>query len=86
MTDLSSLLLKGATETRAAKVEGFEPGWLERLAMRMEHAATLPEPARELAVKAVTHSLVDGGPSEEAVCPSFWQVVGYYQRQSKRSR
>ena len=86
MTDLNSLLLKGASETRSAKVEGFEPAWLERLASRMEHAAALPEPARELAVKAVTHSLVDSGPSEEAVCPSFWQVVGYYQRQRKRSR
>ena len=86
MTDIGSLLLKGASETRFAKAEGFEPAWLERLAIRMEHAAALPEPARELTVKSVTHSLVDGGPSEEAICPSFWQVVGYYQQRNKRSR
>ena len=86
MADLGTLLLQGAAETRAAKVAGFDTVWLERLAGRMDHAAALPEPSRELAVKAITRSLVDGGPSEEAVCPSFWQVVGYYQRQSKRSR
>lgn len=86
MKDIGSLLLKGAAETRIANVEGFDSAWLERLASRMEQATELSEPAREFAVKAVTHSLVDSGPSAEGVCPSFWQVVNYYQRQGKSSR
>jgi len=52
----------------------------------MEQAALLPEPARKLEVKAITRSLVDGGPTDEDACPSFWRVVDFYQRQSKRSR
>jgi hypothetical protein len=86
MTDLGLLLIQGAAETRVAKVDEFERAWLERLAASMEHAAGLPEPAREQAVAAITHSLIDGRPMDEHVCPSFWQVVSYFQRQRKRSR
>jgi hypothetical protein len=86
MTDPGTWLSQGAEEIRIARAEGLDPSWVERLATRMEQAALLPEPARELEVKAITRSLVDGGPTDEDACPSFWGVVDFYQRQSKRSR
>jgi hypothetical protein len=86
MADLGSLLIQGAAEMKSAKVDGFDPAWLERLATRMERASVLPETSREQEVRAIAHSLVDSGPMDESVCPSFSQVVGYFQRQDKRSR
>jgi len=64
---------------------GVERAWLDRLALRMEKVAASPDSTLEREVAAITHSLVDSGPMEEACCPSFWQVVGYFQRQRKRS-
>ncbi len=86
MTDLGQWLFQGAAEVRVARADGLDSSWLQRLAGRMEQAALLPEPARELEVKAITRSLVDGGPIDEDACPSFWRVVDLYRRQSKRSR
>ena len=84
MTDIRSLLVKGAEEIRLWEEPGIEPAWLDRLALRMERAATSPEATLEREVAAITHSLVDSGPMEEACCPSFWQAVDYFQRQRKR--
>lgn len=86
MANLNSLLIQGAAETRSAKIDGMDPAWMERFAARMERAAVLPGPSRELEVRAIAHSLVDSGPMGSSACPSFWQVVGYFQRQDKRSR
>ena len=85
MTDIRSLLAKGAEEIRLWDEPGVEPAWLNRLALRMEQAAASLESTLEREVAAITHSLVDSGPIGEACCPSFWQVAGYFQRQRKRS-
>ena len=84
MADLSSLLQSGANEIRKCSDAGLERTWLERLAGRMEHAASAPPHIRQSEVKAIAHALTDSGPLGESACPSFWQVVGYYQRQGKR--
>lgn len=85
MTGLSSLLRSGANEIRQCSDLGFERAWLDRLGIRMEHAASAPPVVREREVTAIAHALTDTGPLGESACPSFWQVFGYYRRQGKRT-
>ena len=81
MTDIRSLLTKAAQEIRLSKETGIEQAWRDRIAFRMERAALSPE--RQ--VSAITRSLVYSGPMDEASCPSFWQIVGYFQRIRKHA-
>ena len=84
MEQISQLLIKGASELRRFRLSpasahwGSE--WLEQLAKSMESAAPMPERKRRVEIQTIARSLMDSGPSDEAACPSFWQIAVYQQR------
>ena len=88
MTAIANLLAQGADEIRRFKATPsaapYGDAWLDRLADRLSVASTLGPDRIELEVRAITHALLDSGPSENEATPSFWQALDVLQRKTGR--
>ena len=88
MTEIANLLAQGADELRrfqdTPSAAPYDIAWLDRLANRLTAASTLAPDKIELEIRAIAHSLLDGGPTETEAAPSFWKALDVLQRKTAR--
>lgn len=86
MTAYAELLAKGAREIRHHNERaGLNSVWTEKIAVRMEAASALAtDAAQKREIKAILRMLVDSGPFDESVSPSFSAAADAMQRAARR--
>ncbi|MFK0378606.1 hypothetical protein [Pandoraea sp. NPDC090278] len=90
MTDFSDLLRQGANEVRqymlaVANEQAFPLRLLESLAARMERASTSHNQRDvEHEIDSIARSIIDSGPIEVDISPSFSRALDSLQCKRKR--
>lgn len=90
MTDFSDLLRQGANEVRQymlaiADEQAFLLRLLESLAARMERASTSHgQRDVEHEIDSIARSIIDSGPIDVDISPSFFRALDSLQRKRKR--